>query len=120
MVKSGDVVRVKVLDVDMPRKRISLTLRLDDEATPGGRTERPAGKPAGQPAGGGRPAKPGGQRGGGQQQRGGGQQQRGGGQQQRGGGRDDANFGGGALADALRRAGLDKGLDGLPQRKPNG
>ncbi|PPK68904.1 Tex family protein [Actinokineospora auranticolor] len=31
VVKSGDVVRVKVLDVDIPRKRISLTLRLDDE-----------------------------------------------------------------------------------------
>ncbi|MEV2208816.1 Tex family protein, partial [Streptomyces sp. NPDC047970] len=28
--KPGDVVRVKVLDVDIPRKRISLTLRLDD------------------------------------------------------------------------------------------
>jgi uncharacterized protein len=27
------VVRVKVLDVDIPRKRIALTLRLDDEAT---------------------------------------------------------------------------------------
>ncbi|MFY1701420.1 Tex family protein [Micromonospora sp. WMMA1923] len=34
VVKSGDVVRVKVLDVDVPRKRISLTLRLEDE--PGG------------------------------------------------------------------------------------
>ncbi|MFJ3582509.1 Tex family protein [Streptomyces sp. NPDC090127] len=33
VVKPGDVVRVKVLDVDIPRKRISLTLRLDDEAT---------------------------------------------------------------------------------------
>ena len=33
VVKSGDVVRVKVLDVDIPRKRISLTLRLDDEVT---------------------------------------------------------------------------------------
>jgi len=32
VVKPGDVVRVKVLDVDKPRKRISLTLRLDDEA----------------------------------------------------------------------------------------
>ncbi|MYS07571.1 S1 RNA-binding domain-containing protein, partial [Streptomyces sp. SID6041] len=32
VVKSGDVVKVKVLDVDIPRKRISLTLRLDDEA----------------------------------------------------------------------------------------
>jgi protein Tex len=31
VVKPGDVVRVKVLDVDLPRKRISLTLRLDDE-----------------------------------------------------------------------------------------
>ncbi|MDQ3404356.1 MAG: RNA-binding transcriptional accessory protein, partial [Actinomycetota bacterium] len=36
VVKSGDVVRVKVLEVDIPRKRISLTLRLDDELpTPG-------------------------------------------------------------------------------------
>jgi len=31
-------VRVKVLDVDIPRKRISLTLRLDD--TPGNHPER--------------------------------------------------------------------------------
>jgi uncharacterized protein len=31
VVKPGDIVRVKVLDVDKPRKRISLTLRLDDE-----------------------------------------------------------------------------------------
>ncbi|CAO5158635.1 putative RNA-binding protein YhgF [Frankia sp. AiPs1] len=29
--KPGDIVTVKVLDVDIPRKRISLTLRLDDE-----------------------------------------------------------------------------------------
>jgi protein Tex len=34
VVKSGDVVRVRVLGVDIPRKRISLTLRLDEE-TPG-------------------------------------------------------------------------------------
>lgn len=34
VVKSGDVVRVKVLDVDVPRSRISLTLRLDDEVVP--------------------------------------------------------------------------------------
>jgi protein Tex len=32
--KPGDIVRVKVLDVDIPRKRISLTLRLDDENHP--------------------------------------------------------------------------------------
>ena len=31
VVKSGDIVRVKVLEVDVARKRIALTLRLDDE-----------------------------------------------------------------------------------------
>src|SRR5208283_547341 len=31
VVKPGDVVRVKVLGVDIPRKRISLTMRLDDD-----------------------------------------------------------------------------------------
>ena len=38
IVKPGDIVRVKVLDVDKPRKRIALTLRLDDEvgSKPGG------------------------------------------------------------------------------------
>ncbi|WP_214407245.1 Tex family protein, partial [Pseudonocardia lacus] len=36
VVKSGDVVKVKVLDVDEARKRISLTLRLDDEVGAGG------------------------------------------------------------------------------------
>jgi uncharacterized protein len=36
VVKSGDVVRVKVLSVDVPRKRISLTLRLEED--PDGRT----------------------------------------------------------------------------------
>jgi uncharacterized protein len=45
VVKSGDIVKVKVLEVEVARKRIALTLRLDDEA--GGRSERPAaqGKP---------------------------------------------------------------------------
>ncbi|MEU0988749.1 Tex family protein [Streptomyces sp. NPDC005953] len=46
--KPGDVVKVKVIDVDIPRKRIALTLRLDDEAAPkkaegGGRTPRDRG-----------------------------------------------------------------------------
>jgi uncharacterized protein len=50
VVKSGDVVRVRVLGVDIPRKRISLTLRLDDDA-PGGRPG--TGQPAGAGAGGG-------------------------------------------------------------------
>lgn len=46
VVKPGDIVKVKVLEIDIPRKRISLTLRLDDEATPsdqqggGGRPQR--------------------------------------------------------------------------------
>jgi protein Tex len=35
VVKPGDVVRVKVLSVDIPRKRISLTLRLDDDLAAG-------------------------------------------------------------------------------------
>jgi protein Tex len=35
VVKPGDVVRVKVREVDVARKRISLTLRLDDEADDG-------------------------------------------------------------------------------------
>jgi uncharacterized protein len=93
VVKPGDVVMVKVLDVDLPRKRISLTLRLDDEVTPGGR------KPADQ--------RPGAQRQGGQRQGGGGQRQ--GGKSQGGQGgrprRDDAPVNS-AMADALRRAGF--------------
>ena len=40
VVKSGDIVKVKVLEVEVARKRIALTLRLDDE--PGGKSERPA------------------------------------------------------------------------------
>jgi uncharacterized protein len=32
VVKSGDIVRVKVMEVDIPRKRISLTMRLADKA----------------------------------------------------------------------------------------
>jgi protein Tex len=40
VVKSGDVVRVKVLDVDIARKRISLTLRLDDAPGDRGRQAR--------------------------------------------------------------------------------
>ncbi|MFB1298436.1 Tex family protein [Mycobacterium sp. pW049] len=34
VVRSGQVVRVKVVDVDVERQRIGLTLRLNDEATP--------------------------------------------------------------------------------------
>jgi len=46
VVKPGDIVRVRVLDVDVARKRISLTLRVDDEAPSGaGRRDRGAPKP---------------------------------------------------------------------------
>ncbi|MFJ1581063.1 Tex family protein [Streptomyces sp. NPDC088182] len=88
VVKPGDVVKVKVMDVDIPRKRISLTLRLDDEAQPAKQDRERSG------GGGGRPP----------QQRQGGRGNRGGG----GGGRQatappPANS---AMADALRRAGL--------------
>ena len=40
VVKSGDIVKVKVLEVEVARKRIALSLRLDDE--PAGKGERPA------------------------------------------------------------------------------
>ncbi|MEP6979769.1 MAG: Tex family protein [Nakamurella sp.] len=49
VVRSGQVVRVKVMEVDPVRKRIGLSLRLTDEpgATGGGRPERPdRGRPA--------------------------------------------------------------------------
>src|SRR5256886_6379864 len=91
VVKPGDIVRVKVLDVDIPRKRISLTLRLEDSASPAPRGERPAPERCGSG---------GGARRGGSGGRGAG-----------GGGSGGSGSTGGALADALRRAGLDKGLN---------
>ncbi|HEX6447994.1 MAG TPA: Tex family protein [Trebonia sp.] len=48
--KPGDVVRVKVLSVDIPRKRISLTMRLDDPAD--------GGQPSGGSQRGSRPSRP--------------------------------------------------------------
>jgi uncharacterized protein len=43
VVKAGDVVKVKVLEVDLKRKRIALTMKLDEPAA------RPAGRPAERP-----------------------------------------------------------------------
>ena len=96
VVKPGDVVRVKVLAVDVPRRRISLTLRLDDEGPRPARDRGRAGDRSSRPSGhfgrtgsgsGSRPASTGS-----------------GGQTGRGpSGRPAAE---GALADALRRAGL--------------
>jgi uncharacterized protein len=47
VVKAGDVVPVKVLEVDLPRKRIALTMRLSD--TPADPRKRPERKPAERP-----------------------------------------------------------------------
>ncbi|WP_312839069.1 Tex family protein, partial [Pantoea piersonii] len=41
VVKAGDIVKVKVLDVDLPRKRIALTMRLDEQ--PGDSNARSSG-----------------------------------------------------------------------------
>ncbi|MFW8520114.1 Tex family protein [Klebsiella pneumoniae] len=48
VVKAGDIVKVKVMEVDLPRKRIALTMRLDEQpgdsnARRGGGQERPQG-----------------------------------------------------------------------------
>ncbi|GGS22228.1 RNA-binding transcriptional accessory protein [Streptomyces humidus] len=95
VVKPGDIVKVKVLDVDIPRKRISLTLRLDDEAAAPGDQGQPSGGGRQQRGGGGRPPQ--------QRQR----QQQGGGQQRGGGSRQAAQPpANSAMADALRKAGL--------------
>ena len=102
VVKPGDVVMVKVLDVDVPRKRISLTLRLDDEVTPGGPKERGGQGASGQARGGqgGRSQGRDGQSRGGQPR--GGQGSPGQGNRPR---RDEAPANS-AMADALRRAGF--------------
>jgi uncharacterized protein len=39
IVKAGDVVRVKVLDVDLPRQRVRLSMRLSDEIPPPGHAD---------------------------------------------------------------------------------
>ncbi|MFG3102450.1 Tex family protein [Streptomyces sp. NPDC048182] len=101
VVKPGDIVKVKVLDVDIPRKRISLTLRLDDEAAARGEQSGGGGE---RQRGGGRPPRQRGQQGGG---RSGGSGSGSGGSGGSGKGRPaSAPAASGAMADALRRAGL--------------
>ncbi|SNY88570.1 uncharacterized protein SAMN04244553_5549 [Nocardia amikacinitolerans] len=94
VVKSGDVVKVKVLEVDVARQRIGLSLRLDDE--PGAPAKNERGGNRGQ--GGGRQGGDGKQR-----QNGQGRQQQGRGQ---GNQRRNAPAPSGSMADALRRAGF--------------
>jgi protein Tex len=108
--KPGDVVRVKVLSVDIQRKRISLTMRLDDPADGAGgsrqdrsRTDRGDSQP---PRSSGR----GGGRGGGGDRRDGSPR----------GGRGAAAPANSAMAEALRKAGLvsDSGAADKPGGKP--
>ncbi|MBO3731458.1 RNA-binding transcriptional accessory protein [Glycomyces sp. NEAU-S30] len=89
IVKPGDVVKVKVLSVDLQRQRIALTMRLDDEPEAGG------GQQGGQRRG------QGGQGGNNKGGKGNGRRQ----PQQRGGQQAAPQS---AMAEALRRAGLAK------------
>ncbi|WP_235900460.1 Tex family protein [Lolliginicoccus suaedae] len=88
VVRSGDVVKVKVTSVDVPRNRISLTLRLDDEIPASGNAAQ-GGAAAPRRREDRRPAARGKQPG----------------SQQAGAGRGSAPPAGGSLADALRKAG---------------
>ncbi|MDQ1007045.1 uncharacterized protein QFZ82_001530 [Streptomyces sp. V4I23] len=93
VVKPGDVVKVKVLDVDIPRKRISLTLRLDDDASaPSGGAGAPRRERGGRPPQ--------------QRQGGGGRDRRSAGGNGGGGARQAPAPANSAMADALRKAGL--------------
>ena len=51
-VKAGDIVKVKVMEVDLPRQRIGLSMRLDDEPGQQSRGGRPAGGNDAAPRGG--------------------------------------------------------------------
>ena len=92
VVHSGQVVKVKVMDVDVERQRIGLSLRLDDE--PGGDNNKGRGSCGGRDNSRGRSKN--GARG----------NTRGNGRSGRGANGRGGNTGGGAMADALKRAGL--------------
>lgn len=95
IVKSGDIVKVKVTSVDVDRKRIGLTLRLQDDAesSTSAKPRRDDRRPKGQGGRGGQPRK-------GQQQA---HEAKRGDRGQRGG-RETS----GSLAEALRRAGYSR------------
>lgn len=95
VVSSGQIVKVKVLEVDTARKRISLTLRLDDELPAAGESGKPNGQRERSPRGYGQNSRSGQQRSG----------NRG---RPNGGNRAEAPSGNTAMAEALRRAGLGK------------
>ncbi|MFE2454089.1 Tex family protein [[Kitasatospora] papulosa] len=113
VVKPGDIVKVKVMDVDIPRKRVSLTLRLDDEATTGQGGGQGPKRERNTQGGGERPPRQRQGQGQGQDNRQGGAGQR---RDRRGGGgtgapRPAAAPANSAMADALRRAGLTGGSE---------
>jgi len=54
VVKAGDIVKVKVMDVDIPRKRIALSMRMDDQ--PGEKTDNRSGAGGNRRDGGNRPS----------------------------------------------------------------
>ncbi|MET3720807.1 MULTISPECIES: Tex family protein [unclassified Arthrobacter] len=112
VVKSGQVVRVKVLEADPERKRISLTLRLDDELSPPRTRAAAVGPDRGAPAGG-RPVGNSLERGGRERTR----HERGKGAARQSGGNPDTPISKStpepgpvstAMAEALRKAGLGK------------
>ena len=96
VVKSGEVVTVKVMDVDVERQRIGLSLRLDDE--PGAKPGRGRGGRGGQ----------GGQGGSGGKGKGKGKGKGRRDSNRGGSNRGSSNQGGGSMADALKRAGFGR------------
>ncbi|MEU7220777.1 Tex family protein [Nocardia iowensis] len=105
VVNTGDVVKVKVLEVDVARQRIGLSLRLDDEPGVAAKGERGENRQRGQgDRKGGAPERQNGQ---GKNQQGRNQGQRNQGQARGGGNqRRNAPAPSGSMADALRRAGF--------------
>ncbi|HEY4006739.1 MAG TPA: Tex family protein [Pseudonocardia sp.] len=108
--KSGDIVRVKVLAVDADRKRIGLTMRLDDDPTDRSRRDQGTGRGRAKPEDGqardktaSREKKPTNRDKSGNRGKGG----AGSGGQGRGGDSGALGAPSGAMADALRRAGFD-------------
>ncbi len=91
VVKTGDLVKVRVTEVDIPRKRIGLTMRKEGGAAAGGRPQGQDARGGGAKPGGKRPPQGGGPRGG----------KPGGNQSGDSGGNSGGN---GALGDALRAA----------------
>ncbi|WP_290850239.1 Tex family protein [Gordonia sp. (in: high G+C Gram-positive bacteria)] len=101
VVRSGQVVKVKVLEVDVDRQRIGLSLRLNDDATGGGKRTGGQARSGGSRDGGGKGRAAGGRGG----NRGG---NGGAGNNGRGGSRRNDTPAAGSMAQALRDAGFGR------------